>query len=324
MKIKKIKLILAAILTLDLLSFSFTGAASNGLPVIMHGQTTYQERVADPSIGFPRAVYGGMTGNEAVLNFNPDYLIGFDNGFDNDAIGFPLWRGPCYNQGFNSISYLCFRFPVAQTGLSAVRVLNSRTSVNLPNGNPIRKLETAALVYSSRTISGDAYSLDNFLNNFLFWGRNLAGSAVNGVNYTQATWKFGNYIQNQEAQSTWNSAQTTEYKEKIKTLARSGKSINLPDQLGNSTKSWSLQSSQMPYNYRPTENDGAGADKNLYPEGKVWVVNGDLSIANNVTVTYYGTGTIIINGNFYVGLNAKILPHDSTSDHLGIIIVNGL
>lgn len=288
-------------------------AESSKLPVIMHGQTQYAEYNGF-GLGQSKFVYGGMTGNEAILNYNPDYKIGFDKN--------ALTTGNCYNQNLNpALSPVyglnCFVFP----GLihqDAVNLMTSWTYVLDANGDRKRKLETAALSYSSRTISGDAYSVDSFLNNFKFWGRNLAQSG-GSVSNTQATWKFGNYIQNPDAQSTWTSSETKEYMAKLDTLARNAIVLS-PPALLTSNSQWSLQSSgQSPSSFE-SNNNSAGVDKPKYPEGKVWLVNGDLLI--NRSITYYGVGTIIVRGNIYIMPGYNILPHDEKTDHLGIIVLN--
>lgn len=315
MAIKRLKFIFRICLLCIGLVSSRAYAESSKLPVIMHGQTIYAE-YDGLGPGQSKFVYGGMTGNEAILNYNPDYKIGFNRN--------ALTTGNCYNQNLNpALSPVyglnCFDFP-GSIHQDAVNLMTSWTYVLDAQGDLKRKLETAALSYSSRTISGDAYSgaVGNFLNNFKFWGRNLAQSRGN-VNNTQATWQFGNYIQNPEAQSTWNSSETEEYREKIDTLARNATVIS-PSTLLTSNSQWSLQSSgQSPGRFEP-DNNGAGSDKSKYPEGKVWLVNDDLAFTNNIT--YYGVGTIIVRGNVYVDSGVKITPDNELTDRLGIIVLN--
>ena len=286
--------------------FSSVVAVSSKLPEVIVGNTTVSEMDPNNPNIVVRNIYGGMSGNEAVINYNSDFLIGF--------VYQRLWDPLCANQTFTNLVWPCYTLDNNTFG--AVGVLTSQTKVS-DGANEDTKLETAALFYGRNTISGDAYSTDSFLNNFKFWGRNLAQSG-GSVSNTQATWKFGNYIQNPEAQSTWNSSETTEFMGKVDTLARNAAVIS-PSTLLASNSQWSLQSSGQSPSCFESNNNGAGSDKSKYPEGKVWLVNGDLLINRNIT--YYGAGTIIVRGNIYITSGYNILPNDEKTDHLGIIVL---
>jgi hypothetical protein len=283
------------------LGFGVAKAESNELPIILQGQTTYTEQGSNPSVGFARTIYGGMTGNEAILNLNPSYLVGF--------IKDSLEEGSCYDQTFTGVIWGCFRLDRIN---SAVKLMAGQTKVNGAGGSQITKLETVALVYGSKTIQGDAYSGSDFLKNFAFWGRNLAQSSDPDVGIT-ATWRLGSYILNPEAQSTWGQTEFNKYDAKLRSLASEATVINA--NALNAYNEWYL-TGEGDHIY-----DVDSKDQSKYPDGKTWIVKGDLTISSSKT--YHGKGTIFIDGNLTIDPGVKI-NHSTgdTNSQLGIVVLS--
>jgi hypothetical protein len=188
-------------------------------------------------------------------------------------------------------------------------------------------LELPVLFYSSRTVVGDAV-MPNY-DNFALWGKNLAQKKTAGSidSAVGASWALGGYEINAKSQSAWGTDTEGEYakfNEKIQTLAKSG-TIILSSELnpvtGNSVNLY-LQTLNADINTSEGTTGPSGTQIAKYPEGRVWVVNGNVSIPAGKTITYYGIGTLIIRGgNLVVGDGAKIKPNNEKDDKLGIIVL---
>ena len=167
--------------------------------------------------------------------------------------------------------------------------------------------EISVLFNPSILLSGDAYLGNSNLDNFAYWGRNLAQSSGNGAN-SDAFWALGNYVLNEEAQSTFDSDQTEDYFNKVTRLKGEGKTIPWP--LGASIH---LQSSEL--------NTASVDQSSEYPDGKVWAREASSTVLGSVT--YNNSGTIIFDGDLVINSGSVIAPA-SDSDQLGIIVTGNL
>lgn len=264
-------------------------AAPVGLPEIMAGSTT-------ATVG-TTTVYGGLGGNYAVLNNDASADYGF-----NISPTVALFRPGCLNQQFTSIgSALCFILGTGTSGegiAGSGRLMTSRTTIN---GATV--YEIPALLFAGLNINGDV-SADNLNYLLKFWN---AHNLYRGNGDAEGNaWNLGNYAFNDKAQVVADG----DYTEKLNSLTGSGVKVD----------SGSVGPAGNLYLY------SAGAiglpgegDKDKYPEGKIWYVEDNL-VLNNVT-KFKGVGTIIVKGDFTLGLNAKLEPADADS-RLGIIMID--
>lgn len=293
--------------------------AENKLPEILYGETLVCTLPYDnPGQGCrsqlgSKYFYAGMTGNFAV--YNPDES--FDYGFlYNPVTGTGLANENCTIETLliKKVS-ACFYLGRGRNGEISVddRLLVGRATVS-QDGIDVAAYEAPALYQGGVNVVGDVFSTD--LNNFAFWGRNLAQNANDAVDpKTGASWGMGMYSLNPEAQSTWLSEgnETSAYKnyrEKIDILLGQAQLISASKLT--SSAAWYLQGEDI--------DDVAQKDASKYPEGKIWLVeNEDLNISLS-TVRYFGKGTIIVrNGSFVVDENIELVPNNEDGDRLGII-----
>jgi len=184
---------------------------------------------------------------------------------------------------------------------NGIRVMNSKTYAG---GNPA--MELATLLYPSKTVIGDVYGS---LSNFAFWGKSVnQGSGVTSSN-SDAAYRVG-YAINPSAQAKWDGAEFTKNDAKIDVLK--GEAPTLTSASIGSIGTWYMQS---------TTNIGNSdqSDASKTPEGKVWYVNGNLTISNDKT--YRGKGTIIVNGNLIINSGVDIQPYASGQNRLGFIVI---
>lgn len=273
--------LLVAMLFPPLLSFARVG----DLPEIMVGQTTVTDDVS-------RTFYGGMSGNEVVLNYVPT------DSADTATRYFGFTHAPLEtcSEHFLPLPLLCYN---ANKTTDAVKVMNSETTIS-----GIKFLEVSTLLYASATVSGDVYGN---LSNFAFWGRNLQYSNAIG---SDPTWRTGSYVI-ADSQSKWKGADFAKFLEKAKTLYREG--VRLPVSSFAGTGYWYLQNKSnslaTPFN-----------DAKAFPEGKAWSVDGPLSIDGDIK--YSGIGTLIVRGSLTVREGVQILPDPTVpNSHLGIIVL---
>ncbi len=283
-------------------------ASSNKLPEVMVGQTTVTQA--------GKKFYGGSSGNESVVNFVADYLMGFDKSYLQSP-------SDCYNGNLQSAESGCYAFSNSSSdpqGLNlGLSLLRSRTYIN---SSPL--IETAALFNKPRLIRGDTFGT---MTGFETWGQNLS-QVSSGNPYGSAPWKIKKYNLNPAAQAAWTGPEFAEYLAAISNLANEAAVVG-PDDIGTIQRNWFLQApGNEIYNNSPEE-------KNTYPDGKVWLAHTypnagagivevkDLTIAGGTTY-YYGVGTIVVKGNFSMNDGAKLVPANPATDRLGIIVLDQL
>lgn len=278
-------------------------ASAGDLPDIMTGQTTVK------NMDTGNVYYGGMTGNEVILNYVP--LISTDPagqmflGFNKDKL-IGSADPTCLN-GITSLSEAqCFKSNQTNFAGKTIKVMNSRTTVN---GIPM--LEVATLLYPDATVSGDVYG---DLSNFNFWGRNLHTGA--GAANLGQTWKLAGYTPDSNSQSSMSSPNYDEFLNKINNLYADNKITPISSIPGSHT--WNLQNNSVAIG-------GGEIDLLKYPEGRIWSL-GDSnpatdSLSLSGTYTYYGKGTLIIKGNLTALADTKIVSGGGDGDHLGIIVL---
>lgn len=276
------------------------------LPDMVVGQTTVYSG--------GRNQYGGMGGNYAIFNQN----AGETYGLDFSVLGL---TGGCQNNLITEPS--CYKFGNYASPLNfseiGGRMLRARTYVTDLTGNRQLVLETPALFYGKNFIIGDV-SAGNVINNLNLWGKNLAQSGGSIDSNVGAAWSLQGYKVNDKSQSAWNDAaesdknsEFSKFSDKVGTLFANATVIAASE----------LELANSPLYLQNNTNNikTAGADTAKYPEGKVWLVQGSVSIPANMTIKYSGIGTLIIKGNFFVGTGVKIIPMDPTKDKLGIIVL---
>ena len=298
MKNTMIKILLT--LSMLLILPTATYASFYRLPEVMVGQTKVETGGNE--------YYGGMTGSEAIVNFDPNFietdLLGFNEA---DLIGTVSNRSNCYLLNLAQISD-CYKLTPSNSPFS---LLTSKTSIN-----GVSILETAALLYPSKIISGDAYSNDDSMADFNFYGRNLYASKDADAANSDATWKEGSYDLNPDAQASYEDEQRDYYVGRIEEITQEASfDQSYAGDLVGSTK-WYLQSKRMPSN---------NSKSNSYPEGKTWRVVPNASEStvtfSDKDYTYHDKGTIIIDGNLRLENGAKIERAIGEEDTLGIIVL---
>jgi hypothetical protein len=234
-----------------------------------------------------------MNGNEAIFNYDPNFLLGFNSG---------LLTSLCFNKMIANA--YCFQLDPINSSI------HNLVSTTKTGGTPA--LEISTLYYPDSSIQGDIYGDTDTLSNFALLGKNLnISSGASG-----GTWNLpSTYALNPQAQSSYDSSATADYRVRVDQLRNEAETVEAP--VLASRTHWYLQGSDI--------NDISNGDKTKLPEGKIWTVevsggNGDLRIPDNAIITYHGIGTIVIHGNLIIGKNATILPADVTTDHLGFII----
>jgi len=297
-------------------------APDENLPTMMVGQTIVERSVDN------KKQYGGLAGNFAVFNPDPNMHYGF-----NRTTGTYLDSLSCLLGKVIPGTTYCYKLGTGPNGADNAgtgRLMVSRTYV-YPQGEttPLVSLEIPALFFGSNVV-GDAYSGNDYLKNFAFWGRNLArnGSNASELEAAGVSWKLGsNYDLNPDAQSKWSPSDTKEFNQRIKDLADEATVLTEND-LGLTvpTVNWYLQAKNAGCFTIATS---VCNDSEKYPDGKVWVVNlesSQLKITKNIT--YKGKGTIIIKGGgttagtggLSVGEGISITPA-TEADKLGIIVL---
>lgn len=288
----------------------FAHAETSKLPDMLVGQTT----VDVEGINY----YGGMAGNFAVYNANKP---SDEYGLESSMLGL---SGECQGIFTLTTPSTCFLFGNYLGGALASnfaqmpgRLLTSRTSVTV-GGMESELLETPALFYGQKIVSGDT-STGVPLSNFAYWGRNLAQSSGTLNSDAGATWSLNHYTINNSSQSAWNdateadlSSEFNKFVDKITALEGNGTVISAPTEL---TAGFPLYLQ----NDSPSSILMGGMNEEKYPEGKVWVINTDVTISSSFE--YSGLGTIIIanGGNLTINNGVNIIPVTPSVDKLGII-----
>ncbi len=306
-----IKICLMTLLVLSLANFKTAKAMDTRLPQIMVGQVTMTQKINTIS---SKVSYGGFMGNEVILNYNKDTSAGFDS---DQSAGTGLAK--CLNSDLKRIP-ACFYLSLKPSS-TAVKLMRSRTKIN---GEYV--IEAATLLYGSKIVMGDVYSGSSDINNFAFWGKNVTTSN-SSMSSSDAALKISGYSINNESQSAWIDANNNDavgitlFGEKINSLKSNGTTIpgDVLSQFKNNNKTLNI--------YLQAANDSLIKDtflgeKNIYPDGKVWVVDGDLVFGENDVINYFGVGTIIIKGNLTVGKGTKIVPANDGVDQLGFMVMD--
>ena len=256
-------------------------------PLYQNFHSPIQESDVIPNL---QTYYGGITGNETILNYEnsglsttDSGLLGFDRSRLSTCIVAPLPAPFCFALNFGS----------------QIGIMNSRTSIN---GQAVS--EVATLLYpSAPLIVGDAYLGSGSAGDFAYWGRNLTQNIGAGSNNTY--WGLSGYTMNPNSQSLLGGGPYTQYTDKIKNLAAQAATIS-----DLSSVSWNLQS---------TDSTLIGAnDSNKYPEGKVWMYNGGGTPTLGSKVIS-GKGTIIFPNGFILSSGASITKSNAATDSLGLI-----
>ncbi len=301
------------VLFLILLSFNFPAAvfAESSLPNLMVGQTEINQKSAD---GSTKMYFGGFTGNEVIYNKSNDLTAGFQYNLTARQ-----GLANCIGADLKNVTS-CFFFDLSPFS-NAVKMMRSRTSINGTD-----HLEFVSLFYGSKLIHGDAYSGQNDLNNFSFWGKSVAQSKGN-IAGSDAPFKISGYELNGESESAWldqNGDQTKSmesFSAKLSQLYSNGTTISdttlAQFSADNSNMNLYLQAQKDEIIKDIYEKDSA-----LYPDGKVWSVNKDFIVGSNKTIVYHGVGTIVIKGNSVLGQNTNFIPGDEKVDHLGIMVID--
>lgn len=240
--------------------------------------------------------YFGVAGNEAIFNYDPNYLIGFSENNILQCNGVP---------DLKEVTGISFCYSLDR--VSGAMVMNSRTVLNGLEG-----VEVAAL-YWPNSVEGDVYSTSDYLRGFYFYGNNLNKSSTSTLSGDLYTWGVRNYELNKSAQS---SGDTSAYVARINQLA--GEAPAVSSSSITSASGIYLQSKDAAsINLQPT-----AADMNASPEGKIWKYSGNLTIPANRTIFYHDKGTLIVDGNLTISSSAKIVPPsgDENSNLMGIIV----
>jgi len=243
--------------------------------------------------------YGGMQGNYSVLNYGTPA----DFGFQSNILS-------CMNTGIINMP-ACF---ILGGGTSnAVRMISGQTSFTIGADTNVI-LETPILVYGPGTIIGDTFGIGvSNLGNFNYWGDNLSATGGNLGDDSGATWKLPNYTLNPNAQMAWDGTSNNpafgKFDDKLQNLASSAVLISSGD-LSNQPI-WNLCGSTINAAYN------SEISCKSYPEGKVWAVDGDLTLA--ASAKFQGIGTIIVSGNIYIDKDVSIEPMDKNADRIGFV-----
>lgn len=156
-------------------------------------------------------------------------------------------------------------------------------------------------------INGDIYSGKNIENLSLTSGSVASANGV--INVSGTNYKIGSYSNND-----WQRIITIVTQTKDRLQNERSTALNGFNTITNNT--WVLDSTDNNYPW--------GESSNNYPDGRVWFVNGDLTLGEfpNLfqplgTTTFQGKGTIIVNGN--VNIRNNIQYSSAINSSLGII-----
>ena len=234
----------------------------------------------------------GIAGNEAVLNYDPYVLLGFNEDW---------LKNQC--NGATDLGTIPFCFQKDISWNPAIEIMNSRTSIDDVPG-----LEIAALFWPDKILYGDIYTTTGSdLDNFALLGRNLNKSRGD-TGIAGGTWEASSYTFNPEAQSSYSPSQKEYYTDRIKNLRTESEIVPLTN-LNPTTGKWYLQAKTAAV----FNNISNAAASN--PEGKVWQSNGPLTLT--ISIKYQGKGTLIVNGDLVIRSGVSICPTDGCSANSG-------
>lgn len=270
-------------------------ACAAELPDMMVGQTT----VTSGGIDF----YGGMGGNFAVYNYNAGDNYGFRK--ENLELGktcqgdlgtVPPAINPCFDLG-NLVNVNPYTF-LSSPG----KLLTSRTKIKAGSTEKI-VLETPALYYGQNVILGDAY-IGSGLTNFEYWGKNLGLSK--DAAKPDSFWGVGGYQMNQDAQAKLSGSEYVKFASKIDRAT------------GEATPTGAIAGASNLF-LEANDINIAPNSSGIYPEGKVWKVDGAGNLTITSDVTYSGKGTIIVPGDLTINSGKDITAFDDNG-RLGFIV----
>lgn len=295
-------------LALCLIFSSSAKAESDTLPQMMVGQALLTTKDAYGNVDM--TIYGGATGNYAVYNTNdnptsPNTMLSYDNSLTDGVLKCydSIQTTPCFIH-----KYLIENQKKSVQAMTSTTYVDGKAEYQMP-----------AMYTYYRVAVGDAV-MPNY-DNFALWGKSLAQSEAAVNPSAGASWALGGYAINDKSQSAWGADTEGEYAkfdEKMQTLRQGATTISAASlyPVGNTLYLQTLNLTDI------TINSGTLAEKNAkYPEGRVWFVNGSVTIPANKTIKYIGIGTIIIKGNLVVENGTKIEPVDEKNDKLGIIVL---
>jgi len=272
-----------------------TAQAEIDLPEIMIGQTEITETLNG------RTHNGGFIGSQSILNSQPETSLS-DDGF----LGFNETRlaDGCL------LDARCFELNRLNTGID---LLTSRTYIYNQ-----AQTETAALYYLPKIVKGDIYSKNSQFNDTKFFGDHLylGGDPISGSN---AKWQLGDYQISDRALVAWdlgNFAKNQEMERNIRQLINQAKTVDSAVVNNNCAAAGAVGCSRFP---SPDLIYGDDAD---YPEGRVYYVDGNLTIDHKPAFIDNFRATIIVNGDLTINNNFGIsIPEDS---NFGLIVLGNI
>ncbi len=273
----------------------------SGLPDIIASQSVSPSHVVGTEVTSPsgQKFYGGLGGSEAILNYTPGYLHGFERAnIDNcrDKVGLP--------------QLLCFTLEYSSADRTiqptSIKTMSSRTY-----RDGVANLETSVLLYPENLIVGDVYGFNDPSFAHSYFGKNLRLDPNRSAN--NSFWNLPGYNFNPRAQAYWSSGNNTIMNSTI-------------DRLMKNTK-------DLPINPMTGIFDGICGilttcpERNQSPEGRVWssVSAVQVGITSFSQLNYGQKSTIIVGDGVTQGdliIDASILPGDQNAS-IGFIVRKG-
>lgn len=293
------KLLKFMFVTIVLLTPSAALATDASLPVVLHGTASITN--INGGLNTNYQYYSAGFGNYALLNIDGSLDIGFDGEKR-------LASGSDIGAEFDSISFNPYLFFMRRTssGANDKRLMISQTYITA--GGKSYLVNELPVVYTGNTnIVGNTYGSAEDYNNFAYWGRSLA--QVRGGNPSGdsgETWGVGSYTIDSKSYAYWDGDSVGGIADKLNIMAGEGKVI----------ASRSLDGSNWYLQNEPISNS-SDQDSVLYPDGKTWFIDGNLTISGNNN--YEGKGTIFIDGNLTISNGASIESSDDKSA-LGFVV----
>ena len=302
MKKNKLQILLIAFMVLFLGGYKYCSAEISILPDMMVGQAS----VTDTN---QKTSYGGMTGNYAILNGDPQS----DYGFNLSKLQITGAVNTCLQ---STSSPLCFYLGIGADGSGSAgvnKLMVSRTMIDTGSGDEF--IYALPALYGGFTnVYGDTYGAKADYSNFVYWGRALAQAKDGAVSGNQGEmWGTSNYNIDPKSYACWDgdNGDDNATVAKINVLKGEGKRINTGTM---PVAAWMLNRSSL--------SSVNQSEEALYPEGGIWSYgtsgSGDLAI--NDDVKYKGVGTIIVTGNLNIKAGVKIEAYDRKIDSLGFVV----
>ena len=308
--VKITKVILAILLVWPNFAFAAEPSNPSGLPDIVASQSvdssnnTVGTEVTSPA---GQKFYGGIGGNEAILNYEPGYLHGFvqyNIGNCKDKIGLP--------------AMLCFVLEYPGMQPTSIQTLWSRTY-----RDGVADLEISILLYPDNLIVGDVYGFNTPGFEYSYFGKNLRLTPDNS--YSNSFWNLPGYKFNPQAQAYWDSSSADKNKVMNQTIERLKSNTKpLRNNIFDAYVTWK----KKPFDGICGDFSASCSEINQYPEGRVWYTPGYPTsvyswgmLVINPAVTYRRKATMIVDqGNAQI--STQLSPYDDASS-LGIVVRNG-